>query len=105
MSEPRQRPLPSLQDLNGEFHKHCANGELRFQRCDDCDRWRHPPRLLCAGCGSARASWQPVSGRGRIFTWTVTHQPLHPAFAQDVRPGEERPELPDFEGPGLDSIH
>ena len=84
MSEAPAKPLPSMQDLNGEFHKHCAKGELRFQRCDDCDKWRHPPRVLCAKCGSPRASWQPVSGRGRIFTWTVTHQPLHPAFADDV---------------------
>jgi uncharacterized OB-fold protein len=84
MSETPAKPLPSMQDLNGEFHKHCARGELRFQRCDDCAAWRHPPRVLCARCGSPLASWQPVSGRGRIFTWTVTHQPLHPAFAHDV---------------------
>jgi len=84
MSDAPAKPLPSMQDLNGEFHKHCARGELRFQRCDDCGAWRHPPRVLCATCGSPAASWQPVSGRGHIFTWTVTHQPLHPAFAADV---------------------
>lgn len=86
MSEPSapQRPLPSMEDLNGEFHRHCARGELRFQRCAECGAWRHPPRTRCAGCGSDRASWEPVSGRGRIYSWTVTHQPLHPAFAADV---------------------
>jgi uncharacterized OB-fold protein len=28
--------------------------------------------------------WARASGRGRIFTWTVTHQALHPAYADDV---------------------
>lgn len=78
------KPLPSMEDLNGEFHRHCAAGELRFQRCDDCGVWRHPPRILCARCGSRAVSWQLSSGRGRLYTWTVTHQPMHPAFASEV---------------------
>ena len=31
--------------------------ELRFQRCADCRRWRHPPGPLCPTCGSARSAW------------------------------------------------
>ena len=79
-----QKPLPTLQDLNGEFHRHCAAGELCFQRCDACGGWRHPPRTRCAACGSDAAVWAPVARRGRIYTWTVTHQAMHPAFAEDV---------------------
>jgi uncharacterized OB-fold protein len=40
--------------------------------------------MLCAVCGSPRWSWQRSSGRGRLFTWTVVHQAMHPAFASDV---------------------
>ena len=79
-----QKPLPTLEDLNGEFHRHCAAGELRFQRCGACRAWRHPPRVRCAACGSDAAVWAPVAGRGRIYSWTVTHQAMHPAFADDV---------------------
>jgi uncharacterized OB-fold protein len=28
--------------------------------------------------------WKESSGRGRVFSWTVTRAPLHPAFAADV---------------------
>ena len=28
--------------------------------------------------------WVSSSGQGEIFTWTVTHQALHPAFADEV---------------------
>ena len=65
---------------NAEFYRWAARGELRLQRCADCGTWRHPPRHRCAACGSRASTWEPVSGRGRIFSWTVTHQALDPAF-------------------------
>jgi uncharacterized protein len=75
------RPLPSPAGLDADWYAHCARGELRFQRCGACGRWRHPPRLLCAACGSEAWEWARATGRGEVFSWTVTHQPLHPAFA------------------------
>jgi uncharacterized OB-fold protein len=74
------RILPSPVGPNAEFYAFCARGELRVQRCASCGTWRHPPRHVCAACGSTAASWEPVSGRGRVFTWTVTHRPVDPAF-------------------------
>ena len=79
------KPLPSLEGAAGDLYRaSAAAGRLCVQRCADCCRWRHPPRLWCTACGSDRAEYAPVSGRGRIFTWTVTHQAFHPAFAADV---------------------
>ena len=54
MSDFVPRIVPSPDGLTAEFYAHLAGGELRLQRCDDCERWRHPPRILCAACGSAR---------------------------------------------------
>lgn len=78
------RPLPVLDGLAGEFYERCARGELCFQRCDDCDTWRHPPRVRCAACGSERWAWKRSSGAGRVFSWTTVHQAMHPAFATEV---------------------
>jgi uncharacterized OB-fold protein len=78
-------PPPKPFGLSAEWYAFCSKGELRFQRCDDCDRWRHPPRVLCAGCGSDQWSWRESGREGRIYSWTVTHKPLHPSFA-DVTP-------------------
>ena len=83
-TETTPRPLPVLQGLTGEFYAWCAQGELRFQRCDACGAWRHVPREMCARCGSPAWSWQRSSGRGRIFTWTVAARALHPGFAADA---------------------
>ncbi len=81
---PPARPLPSLEGPNGEFHAHCARGVLAFQVCRACGRWQHPPRLLCPACGSEDLGFRESSGRGRLYTWTVTHQAFHPAFADEL---------------------
>jgi uncharacterized OB-fold protein len=77
-------PRPTLDGTTAQFYEHCARGELSFQRCETCGTWRHPPRVRCAACGSARWSWQRSTGRGTVFTWTVVHQAMHPAFADAV---------------------
>ena len=74
------RPAPLLEGLTGEFYGFLGRGELRFQRCTDCGAWRHPPRARCRSCSSADWQWEPSSGRGRVFSWTTVHQPVHPAF-------------------------
>lgn len=79
-----RRPIPDPDGLNGEFYAHARAGQLRLQRCAACGTWRHPPRVRCAACGADDVRWEPVSGRGRLFSWTVTHQVFDPAFAQRV---------------------
>ena len=37
-------------------------------------------RLRLLGDGSAEISWDLASGRGRVFSWTVTHRAVDPAF-------------------------
>ena len=78
----RYTPTPS--GFSAEFYQHCAHGELRFQRCSKCRTWRHPPRVTCGQCGSEEWAWEASSGRGTLFSWTVTHQGLAPGFAEDV---------------------
>ena len=52
--------------------------ELLLQRCDDCDAWRWPPRVLCGRCGGLRVSWQPWAGTGTIVSVIRTHQQFLP---------------------------
>jgi uncharacterized OB-fold protein len=74
-----------MDGLHGDFYRECAReGRLVFQRCQECGTLRHPPRVLCVQCGSDRVSWVPSAGQGTIFSWTVTHQAPHPAFAGQV---------------------
>jgi uncharacterized OB-fold protein len=74
------RLLPSAVGHNGEFYAFLARGELRLQRCTACGTWRHPPRHRCARCGSVDVAWDAAAGAGRVFSWTVTHRAVDPAF-------------------------
>ena len=81
MSDDRPpRVLPSPSGPSAELHAHWANGELRLQRCRACSTWQHPPRYRCAACGSTDYEWDLSAGRGRIFSWTITHRPVDPSF-------------------------
>jgi hypothetical protein len=78
-------PIPEPHDdLVAAFWESCNRELLSFQRCASCGAWRHLPRHLCARCGSSQWSWQPSSGRGRIHSWTITHQTPIRAFADRV---------------------
>lgn len=48
--------------------------ELQVQQCDTCGRLRWPARALCNVCHHVDATWVPVSGRGRVVSWTVNHR-------------------------------
>jgi uncharacterized OB-fold protein len=91
------RLIPAPIGPNAEFYSYCAQGELRLQRCASCKTWRHPPRHRCAACGSLDSTWELAAGRGHVFSWTVTHRPVDPAFeppyAIVVAETEEGPRL------------
>ncbi len=74
------RIVPTPIGPNAQFYAFLARGELRLQRCASCGAWRHPPRHRCASCGSTEVTWEPATAHGRVFTWTVTHRPVDPAF-------------------------
>ncbi|MCR9096399.1 MAG: Zn-ribbon domain-containing OB-fold protein [bacterium] len=79
------RPGPRAETLlDDEFWQHCTQERLCFQVCDDCETWRHLPRMMCAQCGSAKWAWQQSAGRGHLYSWTVTHQAMLPQFASEV---------------------
>lgn len=73
-------PLPVPSEDGAPFWEHLHAGELRIQRCTSCGRLQHPPRLLCAECGSAERDWALMNGRGTIYSFVVTHQAIHPSF-------------------------
>jgi uncharacterized protein len=77
-------PLPVPSEENRPFWDYLVQGELRVQRCAACGALRHPPRPMCARCRSFEYDWAPVSGRGEVYSYVVTHQPIHPALVDRV---------------------
>lgn len=78
MSGASKLPLPKLDDLNRFFWTGGADGVLRFQRCQDCGFWLHPPGVLCPKCLSKNIAPEAVSGFGTIEALTINCQPWVP---------------------------
>jgi uncharacterized OB-fold protein len=75
--------LPDLSEpTSAPFWEGCARGELLVQACGSCGRRRMPPRPMCPHCRSIEVTWEPTSGRGRIWSYIVPHPPLLPAFSE-----------------------
>lgn len=72
------RKLPALTPDTAPFWQGGARGVLNIHRCAACTRWFHPPAPICPRCGSFEVGAQPVSGRGKVLTFTVNHQPWTP---------------------------
>lgn len=74
-------PLPPLDDINRPWFAALRAGELRIQQCDSCGRLRHTPRPMCPWCIGIESHWEPMCGRGRIWSFVVAHPPVLPVFA------------------------
>ncbi len=76
------RPVPNIDDE--AFWDGCQNDELRMQRCAACKKYRWLPRPMCPYCNALEHEWVTVSGRGKVFSWTVIVHPVHPAANEKV---------------------
>ena len=59
---------------NIEHYRALPEGRLLINRCGDCGRWIYPHRPLCPECFSWNVTPTEVSGRGRVFTFTLLQQ-------------------------------
>ena len=74
-------PLPQITEETRPFWDSCKEGALKLQRCSDCSEFRFPPSVACPACASMNCSWEPVSGKGTIFSFVTFQRLYHKAFA------------------------
>ena len=96
---PYQKPLPAISSLNKPYWDGLRNRELKFQKCDGCGKIWAPPAPLCPICWSRKFTWTRLSGRGRVSSWVVFHQPYFRSFEADIPYNVAEVELD--EGPRL----
>jgi uncharacterized OB-fold protein len=78
-------PLPDTDwPPTREFWAAAARGELAVPRCDACGRYVWYPDGTCRFCGAQTCTWTTVSGRGRLYSWSVVRRAFIPQFAAEV---------------------
>ncbi|MGH1489351.1 MAG: Zn-ribbon domain-containing OB-fold protein [Acidimicrobiales bacterium] len=78
----KPRPLPI--EPTKPYWDALAEHRITIPRCDRCSTWVWYPRPRCQSCLSNELTWTTVSGAGTVHTYTVTRQPIHPAFADET---------------------
>jgi uncharacterized OB-fold protein len=76
------KPLPEVTPESKPFWDGCRRHELLLQRCRACGAVQHYPRGVCATCWSTDLEWRRASGRGTVWTFTVTHRTQVPGFRE-----------------------
>ena len=84
MTSRQGRPLPVADDLSQPFWEAGKQHRLVVQRCRECGYFNHPPRPACDACQSQQLQFEPVSGRGTIYSFTVMHQPNIAGFEDQI---------------------
>ena len=79
-----QKTLPRIDEESRGWWEALQRHELYFQRCGDCRTDRFPPRSVCPSCLSGRVEWVRASGRGTVYSFTVTHQNQAPGFREEI---------------------
>ena len=73
-------PIPQINDDNRAFWTGGQDGELLIARCDDCGYYIHPPTPRCPRCLDENVHPRAVSGRGRVYTYTINERPWSPGI-------------------------
>ncbi len=84
MANQYQKPLPVPTEFTERFWQAAKENRLEVQRCVACGEMIFYPRYLCPHCLSTNLEWVQVSGKGRVYSYTVNHAPQNPAFRDDA---------------------
>ena len=61
---------PRISATTKPFWEALGDERLTTTRCLDCADVTFPPKPICPNCFSSRLSWQPLSGRGTLYSYS-----------------------------------
>ena len=73
-------PVPEINDDNRAFWTGGGDGRLMITLCHACGYRTHPPTPRCPSCFSDRVEPSPVSGRGRVYSFTINRREWSPGL-------------------------
>ena len=77
MSTPWQKRIPAEPAIYPEtaaFWQAANEGRLLLKRCIDCGQFHWYPRTICPFCASDRTEWVQASGKGTVYSVTVSRK-------------------------------
>jgi uncharacterized OB-fold protein len=84
ISDSVRPPIPVPDRYTGFFWQGASDRKLLILRCQKCGTYIHLPRPVCRVCQSFDLSPEEVSGRGTLYSYTITYKAFHPFFVDRV---------------------
>ena len=79
-------PIPVADGVTAPFWEAVAAHRLVVQRCSECQQFQHPPAGTCTSCTSSNLTFEEVSGRARVHSFTETVSGARHPYFQSVAP-------------------
>ncbi len=74
-----------MTDYKDTYWHYISSGKLCLQFCPTCKQYIFYPRALCPYCLRSELEWKEVTGKGRVYSYTIVHISALPDF-QDETP-------------------
>jgi uncharacterized OB-fold protein len=79
-----KKPLPIPDGDSKTYWEGCSEGKLLIQHCLDCEKHIFYPRAVCPHCMSDCLEWIESSGKGKVYSYTISRRGAGSAFADDA---------------------
>ncbi len=76
-----KRPFMPITPASEPYWSYLQKDELWIPRCNSCSQLVFYPREICPHCASLEFTWEKMSGRGKVYSFTVIRRPFLPEFA------------------------
>ena len=78
------RPIPVPDENSQPFFDAAKAGKLLLRYCPRCNRFLGYAAEICDVCFNAKLEWRESAGRGKVYSFIIMHQVIHPGFASIV---------------------
>lgn len=78
------KPVPQADGETREFWEGLRRREIILKRCNACGRFVHYPAPVCRHCQSMDIGNARVSGKGRVYSFIVSHHVVVPGFESEA---------------------
>ncbi len=76
-----RRPFLPTTPVSEPYWSYLQQNELWLPRCNSCSNLVFYPRDICPHCSGLEFTWERMSGKGQVYTFTVIRRPFLPEFA------------------------
>ncbi len=79
-----KKPLPQADPVTQPYWDSLKAHAMQIQRCNDTGKFFFYPRGLSPFTLSGNISWEPVSGKGTLYAFTIVQLNRAPGFADEL---------------------